>query len=160
MIDVIVDSDVGGGAVFEPPQGIDSAVKTACALAGYPDVDAALCIRFAPDVEIRALNKQWRNKDAVTDVLSFPMQEAPFNLTESLGDIALAIPFVRQEADRLHLPVDAHILHLIIHATLHLLGFDHLADDEAARMQGVENAAMQQLGLHKPYAISAQPEQP
>jgi len=155
MIDIIVDADTGGDMVFEPPGDIDMAVKTACAIAGYEAQEPVLCIRFSTDAEIRALNRQWRNKDAVTDVLSFPMQEAPFDLGESLGDIALATPFVRQEADRLGLSVDAHILHLIIHATLHLLGFDHIADDQAEYMQELESEAMRRMGLHAPYPAEA-----
>jgi len=155
MIDIVVDADAGSGMVFEPPEGIDAAVKNACAIAGYEAPEPTLCIRFTANAEIRALNHQWRNKDAVTDVLSFPMQEAPFDLDESLGDIALAVPFARQEADRLHVAVDAHILHLIIHASLHLLGFDHINDDEADRMQGLESETMQRMGLHNPYSFEA-----
>jgi len=148
MIEIIVDADE---EPFEPPQLIDTAVAVACSVAGFTAVEAKLCIRFASDDAIRALNRQWRSKDAVTDVLAFPMQEAPFDWSESLGDIALAVPFVRQEAVRLDLAVNAHVLHLIIHATLHLLGFDHMQDHEAAVMQKLEIAAMQDLGLHHPY---------
>ncbi len=148
MIEIIVDADE---EPFEAPQHIDAAVEAACAVAEMVAIKPELCIRFATDAAIRALNEQWRHKDAVTDVLSFPMQEAPFDLSEPLGDIALAVPFIRQEADRLGLSTDAHFLHLIIHATLHLLGFDHMDDAEAARMQALEAKAMQRLGLHHPY---------
>jgi len=147
MIDVMVDA----GLDFDPPEAIDTAVTTACAMAGYADAAPTLCIRFTTNDEIQTLNQQWRSKDAVTDVLSFPMQEMPFDLHESLGDIALAVPFVGQEAVRLDVPVDAHILHLIIHGTLHLLGFDHIEDDEAERMQALEIKAMQRMALHHPY---------
>ncbi len=138
-------------ADFEPPSAIDAAVQAACAVAGLEASEAELCIRFCPDLEIRALNRQWRNQDKVTDVLSFPMQMPPVDLSESLGDIALAAPFVRQEAVRLGVPEDAHLLHLIIHATLHLLGYDHIDDDEAERMQQLEREAMRRIGLHDPY---------
>jgi len=151
MIDIIIDPGADGEVVFEPPEGIDIAVKTACAVAGFTATEPEICIRFTTDSAIRTLNSQWRKKDAVTDVLSFPMQDTPLDLSESLGDIALAVPFVRQEAERLGLSVDAHILHLIVHATLHLLGFDHINDAEAARMQALETAAMQRMGLHDPY---------
>jgi len=163
MIDVLVDDALGGsdesGAdeTFEPPQGIKAAVQAACSVAGYASRQPTVCIRFTTNKTIRSLNRQWRNKDAVTDVLSFPMQDAPFDLSESLGDIALAAPFVRHEATRLGLPVEAHILHLIIHAMLHLLGFDHLEDAEAARMQALEIEAMQGLQLHHPYPAEQMP---
>ncbi len=151
MIDIIVDSDADGDVAFELPEGIDMAVKTACAVAGFTTPEPELCIRFSTDAEIRLLNRQWRDKDSVTDVLSFPMQEPPVHLSESLGDIAMAVPFVRQEAARLGLSIEAHTLHLIIHATLHLLGFDHINDDDAQRMQQLERAAMRRIGLHDPY---------
>jgi len=154
MIEVIVDADE---EPFKPPQQIETAVEIACSVAGFTATEPELCIRFSGDAEICALNHQWRNKDAVTDVLSFPMQDAPVDVSEFLGDIALAVPFVRQEADRLGLDLDAHILHLIIHATLHLLGFDHIDDADAARMQALEIQAMQQMGLHHPYPAENMP---
>ncbi|MDQ6996039.1 MAG: rRNA maturation RNase YbeY [Mariprofundus sp.] len=158
MIEIIVDADE---EPFEPPQLIDAAVKAACSVAGFtaaePASEPKLCIRFASDHAIRALNKQWRSKDAVTDVLAFPMQQAPFDWSESLGDIALAAPLIQQEAARLDLAVHAHTLHLIIHATLHLLGFDHIQDHDASIMQKLENAAMQEIGLHRPYAVEHNP---
>jgi len=151
-VDIIIDADVEG---FEPPQRIDEAVRVACAVAGNITGETIavphVCIRFAADAEIQALNRQWRDKDSVTDVLSFPMQEAPFDAAESLGDIALAVAFVGQEAARLERPLAAHCLHLIIHATLHLLGFDHIDDAEAMQMQQLEKEAMQRMGLHDPY---------
>lgn len=151
MIDVLVDEDVDGHVVpaFED---IEQAVQAACAAAGAGGQQPELCIRFAENEEVRLLNKQWRDKDSVTDVLSFPMQDgSERNFSLPLGDIALAMPFVAAEAERLEVPVRAHILHLIIHATLHLLGFDHMQDREAEIMQAMEQQAMQQLGLHNPY---------
>jgi probable rRNA maturation factor len=114
----------------------------------YPEI----CIRFADNASVREMNRNWRHQDAVTDVLSFPMQDqAPFRADEPLGDIILALPFVLEEAERLNLAPGHHILHLIIHGTLHLLGFDHIDDEDAHTMQGLEVAIMQQLGLHHPY---------
>jgi len=155
-IDIIVDDDVED---FEPPEHIEAAVRVACAVAGEITdkgtgesiTEPHLCIRFATDAAIQALNSQWRHKDSVTDVLSFPMQEAPFDEAESLGDIALAVPFIVQEAARLERPLAAHCLHLIIHATLHLLGFDHIDDAEAMQMQQLEKEAMRHMDLHDPY---------
>jgi len=147
MIDVIIDDDIE----FEAPAAIAVAVCQACTSAGVAESDIELCVRFASDASIQGLNRQWREQDKVTDVLSFPMQEAPFDFSQSLGDIALAVPFVLHEADRLGVAVNDHCLHLIIHATLHLLGFDHIDDAEALGMQAIETQAMQAMGLHKPY---------
>ncbi|GAV20054.1 probable rRNA maturation factor [Mariprofundus micogutta] len=153
MIEVVLDE--GLEECFSLPDDIDRAVLSACRVAGLtagstPD----LCIRFAPDSAVQELNHQWRGKDKVTDVLSFPMQEGPsYDLDQPLGDIALAVPFIQHEAMRLNLPQSAHALHLIIHATLHLLGYDHIDDEDADRMQSLEKKAMATLGLHEPYPL-------
>ena len=138
-----------------PPQPvIEQAVMAACQAAGFDDGRPELCIRFATDSEVHQLNRQWRQRDSVTDVLSFPAQEREhLDFKEFLGDIALAMPFVASEALRLELPVADHIRHLIIHAVLHLLGFDHDKEREAETMQQMERQAMQRLGLHDPYLL-------
>jgi len=149
MVDLVVDDDVDEN--FEPPERIEEAVLAACAVAGWLDRKPDMCIRFTSDQMLQSLNLQWRDRDKVTDVLSFPMQETPYDFSESLGDIALAVPFISQEADRLGLSAPDHCLHLIIHATLHLLGFDHVEDDNAASMQALEREAMRRMRLHEPY---------
>jgi probable rRNA maturation factor len=150
MIDVVFDTDVNQ-AGFPATADIERAVRVACDEAGFSG-QAELCVRFATDENIQVLNKQWRDLDKVTDVLSFPMQEGPdYNLNISLGDIALAARFVHQQASSLNLPVQAHTLHLIIHAVLHLLGFDHMKDKDAKIMQKLEQHIMRHLGLYDPY---------
>lgn len=152
MIEVIIDDELE--TLFSAPDGIETAVLMACQVAGYSGRQPELCIRFAADAAVQALNATWRSKDCVTDVLSFPMQEAPeFDFSESLGDIALAVPFILNEAERLNLSQADHILHLIVHATLHLLGFDHIDDDDADEMQALERQIMSKLGLHDPYPM-------
>jgi len=148
MIDMIVDDGV---LPLASPQNIEHAVKVSC-LVAKNITQPTVCIRFSSDEVVKQLNAQWRDKDKVTDVLSFPMQEEDsFDADESLGDIILAVPFVQAEAKRLNLAVEAHSMHLIVHATLHLLGYDHIADDEAQVMQQLENRVMLELGLHMPY---------
>jgi len=154
MIDIVIDKDIS----YQAPARIDEAVRAATFSAGFKAEQIELCIRFASDQNIHKLNQMWRDKDNVTDVLSFPMQEAPFDAAESLGDIALAVPFINHEAERLNLPPSDHCLHLIIHATLHLLGFDHMDDDDAQEMQRLEQQAMHSMGLHDPYADIERPE--
>ncbi|MDQ6976057.1 MAG: rRNA maturation RNase YbeY [Mariprofundaceae bacterium] len=115
-------------------------------------ITAPLCIRFASNSIVRQLNHEWRNKDAVTDVLSFPMQDGPdFSPEQPLGDIVLAIPFVHDAAKTLALSVEHHTLHLIVHGMLHLLAYDHQDDEEAIVMQALESTCLQQLGLENPY---------
>lgn len=130
----------------------EQAVMAALQVSEIDCQQPAMCIRLADDAEVHALNAQWRHKDRVTDVLSFPMQDGPeIDPDEFLGDMILAMPFVVKEAARLGLPPHAHAMHLMVHGTLHLLGLDHEDDTEAAYMQGLERQAMQILGLHDPY---------
>lgn len=149
MIDILIDEEVD-----EPlPSGdeVHQAVTTACLGANFQHTPM-LCIRFSDDATVQSLNREWRKKDAVTDVLSFPMQDGDkYEADESLGDIILAVPFTTREAARLSLPVKDHMLHLIIHATLHLMGYDHINDEDAKVMHKLERSVMNSLSLHDPY---------
>jgi len=160
VIDLIVDAGVttpgetssGDGEEPLPTQSrIRQAVELACCQVAFPH-EPQLCIRFSDDTTVQALNHQWRERDSVTDVLSFPMQEPDdLQADESLGDIIIAVPFTAAEAERLRLPIADHMLHLIVHATLHLLGYDHIKDEDASVMHAQERKVMQQLALHDPY---------
>lgn len=150
MIDVLVDRDVRAEELPGDAR-MRQAAAVAAACAGVSR-RVTLCLRVATDEAVRELNARWRQTDALTDVLSFPMQEGPeFDFDQSLGDVVLAWPFVRQEAARLGLDARAHALHLIVHGVLHLLGHDHAEAGETARMRGMERRAMRELGLHDPW---------
>lgn len=154
MIEIVIDDELEGD--FTPSDQISRAVKSACTVAGYPDFTPDLCIRFAPDDAVALLNSQWRQKQGVTDVLSFPMQSGPeFDFSESIGDVVLAVPFIHYEAERLRLRPEDHTLHLIVHATLHLIGYDHVEDSDAEEMQALESEAMATMGLHDPYPVES-----
>jgi len=149
-IDVIVDDGID--ACLPNQESIEFAVRLTCKTATNNIVTPLVCIRFAHDNAVQELNAQWRNKDKVTDVLSFPMQEGDiYAASEPLGDIILAMPFVLHEARRLQHETHAHILHLIIHGMLHLLGHDHIHDNDARIMQRLESQIMKELHLHPPY---------
>ncbi len=150
-IEVMVDEGVDTPCSFAM---IEKVVKTSCAIA-QGIRQPVLCVRFAADADVRALNARWRNQDKVTDVLSFPMQEGDIDESQPLGDIVLAMPFVAREAQRLGLHIDAHSYHLIAHGTLHLLGYDHMEDKQAEQMQQLEHTIMARLGLHAPYPVTA-----
>jgi len=150
MIDIMVDEGISHSDLPNDAR-VRQAVATACAQAGVSCV-VSLCVRVASDDVVHELNRQWRHEDAVTDVLSFPMQDGPdFHFDELLGDIILAWPFVKKEASRLGLDACDHALHLIIHGVLHLLGYDHTDEVQAKRMQTMESRAMTLLNLHDPY---------
>ncbi len=124
-------------------------------------LNCEVSVRLTDDAEVRTLNAQYRHKDKPTNVLSFPMVEpdlldALANTDDGealLGDIVLAWETVAAEAADKVIDVQNHAQHLIVHGTLHLLGFDHEGDDgQAEAMEAMEIAACRTLGLGDPYA--------
>jgi len=119
-------------------------------------------VRLTSDDEVHTLNRQYRGKDKTTNVLSFPMVQQDLIETVSqntddgellLGDIVLAHGVCAREAAERGVTFDAHLTHLIVHGTLHLLGYDHLTDDEGDAMEAIERDALADLGFADPYAI-------
>jgi probable rRNA maturation factor len=108
-------------------------------------------ILLTDDAEMRALNRTWRGKDASTNVLSFPAGD-DLNKPGLLGDVALAYETTRKEAEATGIALSDHAAHLVVHGVLHLLGFDHLEEDEAERMETLERQALASLGIADPYA--------
>jgi probable rRNA maturation factor len=127
----------------------------------YP-VAVEISIRLTTDDEIQTLNAQYRHKDKPTNVLSFPMVQADLLDTIDqnsddgevlLGDIVLAHGVCAAEARERGISIEQHATHLIVHGTLHLLGYDHLEDHEAEAMEAIEIDALAALGLADPYLI-------
>lgn len=122
-----------------------------------------ISVRLAVDAEIQQLNAQYRHKDKPTNVLSFPMVQRDLLDTIAqnsddgevlLGDIVLAYETCAREAEHKGIGLSDHVTHLIVHGTLHLLGYDHLEDREAAAMEAIEVDALAALGLSDPYLIA------
>ena len=121
-----------------------------------------ISVRLATDEEVRTLNAQYRGKDKPTNVLSFPMVQPDLIDTVSqnsddgellLGDIVLAHGVCVAEAAERGISVEHHATHLLVHGTLHLLGYDHGDDDEAEGMEAIERQALAALGIADPYLI-------
>ena len=120
---------------------------------------AVTSILVASTEEIQQLNKQYRNKDKATNVLSFPMDlsvDLPMNAPgESevtlLGDIALCADVIKKEAALQGKLEAAHWAHMVIHGMLHLQSYDHVKDDEAEIMEKLEVSILNQLGFENPY---------
>lgn len=112
-----------------------------------------LTVRIVAENEMRELNKTYRNKDGLTNVLSFPFEADVPMETTLLGDIVVCAAVVNREAIEQHKPLPAHWAHLVIHGTLHLLGFDHLDDEQAAIMESREIQLLHQLGYANPYEV-------
>jgi probable rRNA maturation factor len=111
-----------------------------------------LAIRLVDVDEGRALNRDYRGKDYATNVLSFPAELPPGVLLPLLGDLAICAPVVQREALEQGKRAKDHWAHLTVHGVLHLLGYDHLADDEAETMEALETRILAGLGIANPYA--------
>jgi probable rRNA maturation factor len=127
-------------------------VRRAClaALDHASVADAQVCIVLSDDARIRELNHDWRGKDKPTNVLSFPSGEKP-----ALGDIVLARETILREAAAQGKPAKDHVAHLAVHGCLHLLGYDHEHDGEAAIMEKMEINILNTLGISNPYLSGA-----
>ncbi|MBI1200763.1 MAG: rRNA maturation RNase YbeY [Phenylobacterium sp.] len=122
------------------------------ALAALDAEDAAhegVTILLTDDETVRELNARFRQKDSATNVLSFP---APRNPERHLGDIALAYGVCAREAAEQGKRFEHHLMHLTVHGVLHLLGYDHIGDDDAEAMESLERAVLAGLGVPDPYA--------
>lgn len=130
------------------------AVAAALAEAGIATGASELSIVFTDDAHIRTLNAGWRGKDKPTNVLSFPAfpTKPGGPLPPMLGDIVLAAETVARESDLEEKPFDHHLMHLMVHGTLHLLGYDHEVEADAELMESLERRALATLAIPDPYA--------
>ena len=118
-----------------------------------------IAVRLTGDAEVRALNRSWRDKDKPTNVLSFPMVRPDLletlgdsdEIEVMLGDIVLAGEVCAAEADAKGVAFEDHAVHLIVHGILHLLGYDHMDEAEAAAMETLEIRALAEIGIADPY---------
>ena len=127
--------------------------------------DFEISLLACGDARIADLNAEFREKSTATNVLSWPSQERarpgehpeppapdPTGMVEELGDIAISYDTCLREAQAGHKPINEHITHLLIHGLLHLLGYDHISDQDAAIMQGLEVELLGKLGISDPYS--------
>ena len=166
MVEIALEADEewDSSPSWEPL--IRKAAEAAIAESGIPELaetsrTVELSVRLAGDEEVRALNAHWRGKDKPTNVLSFPMAE-PYELRQAdedgpaimLGDIILAHGVCDREAADKGVGLNQHATHLVVHGTLHLLGYDHEAEADAADMEAREVRALARLGISNPYEVS------
>ncbi len=127
------------------------------------DFDVEISVRLTDDAEVHKLNLAYRQKEKPTNVLSFPQIDPELieslSLTDDgevlLGDIVLAYGVVAREAAEKGVTVERHVVHLIVHGVLHLLGYDHeLGEVEAEAMEAIEREALADLGIPDPYQVT------
>ena len=163
MLEIELDSDGDWDSSSVGQALIRDAAEAAIAESAFPQLGHStrpveLSVRLAGDDDVRALNAHWRGKDQPTNVLSFPLAAADELSAVSgdgpgllLGDIVLAAGVCAAEARDKGISVADHAAHLIVHGTLHLLGYDHHGDVEADEMETREVRALARLGIADPY---------
>jgi probable rRNA maturation factor len=144
----------------------ERAARAVLATVGLPAAGFSISLLGCDDARIASLNADFRGKPQPTNVLSWPSEERAASVPgaapdlptpgatddpESLGDIAIAFDICDSEAIGQGKPVADHVTHLIVHGVLHLLGYDHVADDDAALMEGLEVRILASLGVSDPY---------
>ncbi len=135
---------------------VERAVRAALEEAGADDEKAvSVTVTLSGNGRVRELNRRWRGRDRSTNVLSFPAppdMPLPEGEPRPLGDIVLAGPVVAREAEEAGVPLEEQLAWMVIHGMLHLLGYDHLEDEERRRMEELERRSLARLGLADPYA--------
>jgi len=167
MLEIALDTDGEWDSSRSWETLVRTAAEAAIAESAFPDLAAAdrtveVSVRLTDDEQVRALNAHWRGKDQPTNVLSFPLageadlHEANFAVPELLlGDIVLAHGVCSGEAADKGILVEDHAAHLVIHGTLHLLGYDHHEVGAAEDMEAREVRALARMGIANPYEVAA-----
>ena len=165
MLEVAIEADPEWDSSTGWEALVRQAAEAAIAESAFPQLASTaraveLSVRLTGDHEVRALNSQWRGKDKPTNVLSFPqlepsqLEDAPADGPElMLGDLVLARGTCEREAEEKHIPLKDHAAHLVVHGTLHLLGYDHVDDGSAEEMESREVRALARLGIADPYLL-------
>jgi probable rRNA maturation factor len=166
MLEIALDADEEWDSSRSWKQLAHKAAEAAIAESEYPDLadserPVEISVMLTDDEHVRTLNAKWLGKDKPTNVLSFPMADeldlARANVSGRellLGDIILAHGVCETEAAEKGVPFEEHATHLLVHGTLHLLGYDHHGDDEASDMEAREVRALARLGIASPYEVA------
>lgn len=126
-------------------------VQWATAAVQPEEDEVEMTVRIVDEAESHKLNLTYRGKDRPTNVLSFPFECPDEVELPLLGDLVICRQVVEREAAEQEKPLMAHWAHMVVHGSLHLLGYDHIEDDEAEEMESLETQIMQGLGFDDPY---------
>ncbi|WP_190600521.1 rRNA maturation RNase YbeY [Candidatus Vesicomyidisocius sp. SY067_SCS001] len=113
--------------------------------------ESELLVRLVDKAEIQNLNKVYRYKDKSTNVLSFP-SDLPIEIDENiLGDVVICTEVVLKESIEQHKSFNNHFMHMAVHGTLHLFGYDHIDTKDAQKMANLERKILAKIGINNPY---------
>lgn len=167
MLEIAIDADEEWDSSRSWEQVVRKAAEAAIAESDYPELadsdrPVEISVSLTGDEQVRELNGKWRGKDKPTNVLSFPMADE-LDLTRAnvaqvellLGDIVLAHGVCEREATEKNVSFQDHATHLLVHGTLHLLGYDHQDETQALNMETREIRALARLGIANPYEVTA-----
>lgn len=156
-LQMAIDTNEGVAGQWSVPDSetIQAWADAALRQAGMDQCQRQMTVRIVDLAEMTQLNQQYRHKTGATNVLSFPFELPPgvpvVAGEDALGDLVICAAVVEQEAAQQHKAAVAHWAHMIVHGTLHLLGYDHLTDDEAQQMELKEIAILESFGYANPY---------
>ena len=166
LIDLIIEEPAWTEAVPDIEALAETAARLAIDVAGLDPERWTICLLACDDTRIAALNREFRGKAAPTNVLSWPAfqlglehpgavpatpAQALSGPRRQLGDVAIALQTTRRESGASATPLKDHVIHLILHGCLHLLGFDHETHEDAETMEGIETRALARIGVADPY---------
>ena len=168
MVDITVEISIEEKAWNKLDFQLEQTIKTACTATiehlkifseekGGKVKTCEISVLLTNDKHIQELNKEYREKDKPTNVLSFPMtenvrEELKNNEFTTLGDIILSYETIEKEAKSQNKSFKNHLIHLVIHSALHLLGYDHSSNSEAEKMENLEVEILEKLGIENPYS--------
>ena len=157
-VEVSISDDLAAEACESADDDVPepSLIQTWADAAYLDEKPAVASLLVATSAEIQDLNKQYRNKDKATNVLSFPVQlpeEVDVNL---LGDIVLCPSVIKREAEQQSKSEESHWAHMVVHGMLHLQGYDHVKEDDAEEMEQLEIDILHKLGYENPYEYSTE----
>ena len=150
-----VDVQVASDAAGIPSAGVVRGWIERTVRASDPARDADVSVRIVDEAEMRALNREYRGQDKPTNVLAFPAGDAGFlppGEIPLLGDVVVCAAVVVREAEEQGKPLEHHWAHMLVHGTLHLLGYDHVGEEQAEAMEALERRILDQFGIADPYA--------
>ncbi len=137
----------------DPAGRLEEAARAVLRLEGIPFEEAEISVTFVSAEEIREINRDYRGVDSVTDVLSFPQFESPEEIPAEghalLGDIVICLERIASQAEEYGHTPERELLYLFVHSLCHLLGYDHIDEEERRAMRAAEEAVMDELGLRR-----------